>query len=81
MDDCIFCKIIEKKIPSKILYEDDYCIIFNDIAPQAPIHLLAIPKRHIEKISDMKEDEQTLVGHLIFCLNKMAREAEITNDG
>ena len=81
MDDCIFCKIIGKKIPAKILHEDEISIVFEDIAPQAPVHVLAIPKKHIEKVSDVKEDEKGSVGHLITTLNKVARGKNLSEDG
>ncbi|MBU1627068.1 histidine triad nucleotide-binding protein [bacterium] len=81
MDNCIFCKITEKKIPSKILFEDEICIIFEDITPQAPIHILAIPKLHVEKVSDVKETDKSMLGHLICKLNHVARDKKINDDG
>ena len=81
MSDCIFCKIIQKKIPSKILFEDKRCIIFEDIAPQAPHHFLAIPKNHIAKISDLENEEKELVGHLILSLSFIAKNMKLSGDG
>ena len=54
--DCIFCKIVNKEIDTKILYEDDKILIFNDIEPKAPIHFLVIPKKHIESANDINEE-------------------------
>ena len=54
MNDCIFCKIINKEIPSKVVYEDEEVLAFNDIAPAAPIHILVIPKKHIESLATMQ---------------------------
>jgi histidine triad (HIT) family protein len=81
MENCIFCKIITKKIPSKVLFEDEICIIFEDIIPQAPVHILAIPKQHIEKVSEVKETDKSLLGHLICKLNNVAKDKKIDKDG
>ena len=62
----IFQKIIDKEIPSTIIYEDDFCIAIEDIAPAAPIHVLLIPKILITKISDSNKDHQDLLGHLLL---------------
>ena len=58
---CIFCKIINKKIPGNIVYEDEDILAFRDIEPQAPVHILVVPKKHIEAIIDLKEDDKELV--------------------
>ena len=65
MDDCLFCKIIERKIPSTIVYEDSRILAFNDIDPQAPTHVLIIPKRHIATLNDLSTEDDRLVGELI----------------
>lgn len=67
---CLFCKIVKKEIPSKTVYEDDRCLAFRDINPQAPTHILIIPLKHIEKLSDMKATDEDLIGHL----HEVARE-------
>lgn len=72
--DCLFCKIVEGKIPAKKIYEDDQVIAFNDINPQAPVHFLVIPKRHIACLNDLTEDDRQLVGHMVFAAQKVARE-------
>jgi len=61
MGDCIFCRIINKQIPAEIIYEDNQTIAFQDIAPAAPIHILVIPKTHIEKVTDLTEKEESLI--------------------
>jgi histidine triad (HIT) family protein len=81
MSDCIFCKIIEKKIPSKIVYEDDIALAFEDINPQAPVHTLVIPKKHIATVLDLKEEDSPLMGHLVKVADKIAREKGIAERG
>jgi histidine triad (HIT) family protein len=73
----IFSKIIAREIPADIVYEDDLCLAFRDINPQAPIHLLLIPKQEISKLSDAKPDSQALLGHLLLAAAKIARELGI----
>ena len=77
--DCLFCKIVEGKIPANIIYEDEQVIAFNDINPQAPVHFLVIPKRHIASICDMTEDDRALVGHMVFVGQKVAAEQGCDN--
>ena len=61
MEECIFCKIINREIPSDIVYEDEAVIAFKDISPQAPVHILVIPKKHIKSILELKEEDMDLV--------------------
>ena len=61
MEDCIFCKIVKKEIPSKIIYEDEKVIAFEDINPQAPVHILVIPKKHIASIIELEECDKELI--------------------
>ena len=79
--DCIFCKIINKEIPSKIVYEDDEVLAFEDIAPQAPVHIVVIPKKHIAKITEIEKEDETLIGKIYSVINKIAREKQIAEDG
>jgi len=72
--DCLFCKIIDGKIPSKKIYEDEQCFAFHDINPQAPVHFLVIPKKHIATLSDLTEEDSATVGHLVFTAQKLAGE-------
>ena len=73
----IFQKIIEKEIPSEFIYEDDLCIVINDINPQAPLHLLIIPKKPLSKLSDAQEKDLNLLGHLMLIAGDMSREFNV----
>ncbi len=66
MEDCIFCKIINKEIPSNIVYEDKEVIAFKDINPQAPVHILVIPKKHITSLIELKEEDEALIRKNIY---------------
>ena len=79
--ECLFCKIIEKEIPSGIVYEDNEIIAFNDINPQAPVHVIIIPKKHIEKISDIMSEDIDIIGKLIFTAKNIAKEQGISESG
>ena len=79
--DCIFCKIINKEIPSKIVYEDDEVLAFEDIAPQAPVHIVIIPKKHIAKITEIEKEDEALIGKIYSVINKIAREKQIAEEG
>lgn len=82
MTDCIFCKVVSKKIPSKIVYEDDLALAFEDINPQAPVHTLVIPKKHIATLLDLKEGtDDHLLGHLFKIANKIATDKGIAERG
>jgi len=74
MSATIFSKIINREIPADIVYEDDRCLAFNDINPQAPVHILLIPKKPIAKLVDSKEDDQELLGHLLLTAGAIARD-------
>jgi len=79
--DCIFCKIVSKSIPSTIVYEDDEIMAFNDINPQAPVHAVVIPKRHIERISDLGPEDSGLISKIISAGNKIAENKKIADSG
>ena len=79
MEKSIFEKIIDKELPSKIIYEDEHCIVIEDIAPKAPIHLLVIPKKPIKKLSDVQEDDKELLGHLMMVTKKVAKQLNVEN--
>lgn len=81
MDDCIFCKIIKREIPSSIVYEDNEIIAFRDVNPQAPIHILVIPKKHISSLVDLKEEDEKVVGRIYTVINKIAEQEEIDKKG
>ncbi len=73
----IFSKIIDRKIPADIVYEDDLSLAFKDINPQAPVHILIIPKKPIVMLADSHPDDQVLLGHLLLVANQVAREVGI----
>lgn len=78
-NDCIFCKIVKKEIPAKIRYENDNVIAFDDINPKAPLHILIIPKNHLESISVMNENEIDIVSKLILIAKKIAQDQHISD--
>ena len=77
MDKTIFQKIIEKEIPSDIIFEDELCIVIKDINPQAPIHLLIIPKKPIRKLADASNDDLEILGHLMLIVGNMSRQFNV----
>ena len=79
--DCIFCKIIKKEIPSVTVYEDDDILAFKDIRPIAPVHIIIIPKRHIESVNDLKDSDSKLAGELIVAAKKIAKDFDISEKG
>ncbi len=80
-NDCIFCKIIAGEIPAKLVYEDDVCVVFNDISPQAPTHLLAIPREHFDSLDKAGENHKETLGHLLLTCARIAREKGFAEDG
>lgn len=81
MSECIFCKIISREVQSNIVYEDDQCVAFTDINPQAPVHLLIVPRRHIPTLLDLGEEDREWVGHLFLVANRLAQEKKIHESG
>lgn len=79
MTDCIFCKIASGEIPSTKVYEDDLVCAFNDLEPQAPTHILVIPKKHIAHIDEMSEDDKELIGHIYFVIGKLSQKLGLEN--
>ncbi len=77
----IFSQIIDKKIPAKIVFEDEHCLAFNDIHPQAPVHILLIPKKEIPSIQEVKGGDVQLMGHLISKIPEIAKAAGIDEKG
>lgn len=80
-DDCIFCKIIKGDIPSNKIYEDNKLIVIEDVNPQAPVHLLAIPKEHIPTILQLKQEHKELIGSIHLVANKIAKDKKIDEQG
>lgn len=81
MAECLFCKIVEGAIPAKKLYEDEHVMAFDDINPQARVHVLVIPKRHMVSLDDTQDSDAALLGQLMVVCAKMARERGIVESG
>ena len=80
MSDCIFCKIANKEIPTEVVYEDDKLIVFKDIEPQAPVHLLIIPLQHFDSVLEVPEDND-IISHIYAVVNKLAIKYDIADSG
>ena len=80
-DDCLFCKIVAGDIPSTRVYEDDELLAFEDIHPQAPVHVLIIPKKHIATLNDMTVEDSPVIGRMVQRAAQIAREQEIDRAG
>lgn len=81
MNNCLFCRISAKKIPANIIYEDNEAVVFEDINPQAPVHVLVIPKKHIPTALDITEEDTALMGHLFRVAAEIAKEKGIAESG
>ena len=81
MSDCLFCKIVAGQIPAKKAHEDELCIGFHDIHPQAPTHVLFIPKKHVATANDLTHEDTALVGHLTVTAAKVAKELGVADAG
>ena len=81
MENCIFCKIIKKEIPSDVVYEDSEIIAFRDINPVAPVHILVIPKKHISSLVDLKPEDEILIGKIYAVINKIVEQEGIKEKG
>ena len=74
MDDCLFCKIIDRKLTGKIVHEDEHAVAIEDIHPQAPVHLLVLPRKHLGSLKEAATGDEALLGHLHLLAAKLARE-------
>lgn len=79
--DCLFCKIVSGEIPAKIRYQDELVVVFEDISPQAPEHLLIVPRKHIRTTLDLTTEDTQLIGHVYQIAGKMARDYGFAEDG
>lgn len=79
MQDCLFCKIVNQQIPSKLVLEDDRVFAFRDINPQAPTHVLIVPKRHIPALDEAAGEDREILGHLLLVARQIARDENIVN--
>ena len=81
MTDCLFCKIIAGDIPAALVYEDDTVVAFNDINPQAPAHVLIVPRKHISTLNDLTKDDTFIVGHMVQVGQKLAHQFDHAENG
>ena len=77
----LFSKIIAREIPARIVYEDDQCLAFHDVAPQAPVHILVIPKKELARVGAAQAEDEPLLGHLIYVAQSVAREQGLRDTG
>ncbi len=81
VQDCIFCKIVDGTIPSAKVYEDEVCVAFNDLSPQAPTHILIIPKEHVDSLAKTEANDKETLGHLLISAAEIARGHGFADDG
>jgi histidine triad (HIT) family protein len=81
MQDCIFCKIAGKEIPVDIVYENEQVLVFRDVKPAAPVHLLIIPKKHIPALSELSEEDSALMGQVQLAAVRVAKELGLVEQG
>ena len=81
MEDCIFCKIANKEINSEILYEDEYVVAFKDLEPQAPVHILIVPKKHIASLNELTAADAELLARIVLAAQKLAKDNGIAERG
>lgn len=79
--DCIFCKIIKQEIPAKFVYNDEHVVAFDDLYPQAPVHKLIVPRKHIATLNDLTAEDTQLMGHALQTAQKLAKELDIADSG
>ncbi len=77
MSDCIFCKIASGEIPAKIVFEDDVFVCFHDLEPQAPVHVLIVPKFHVKSLDDLSKQDEQKMGHIMVSIKKIAELLEL----
>ncbi|AHF09207.1 MULTISPECIES: histidine triad nucleotide-binding protein [Dehalobacter] len=81
MDNCIFCKIVNKEIPSAIVFENEDILCFKDINPVAPVHILVIPKKHLTSLNDLTEDDMAVTGRIFVLIKQLAAESGVAESG
>ncbi|MHB1418927.1 MAG: histidine triad nucleotide-binding protein [Bacillota bacterium] len=81
MKDCIFCRIINQDIPAELLYEDDQIVAFKDINPEAPVHILLVPRKHIPNMAALTTEDAPMIGHLHLVAGELARLMDINESG
>lgn len=81
MEDCIFCKIINKDIPASVVYEDEKVLAFNDISPHAPTHILLVPKEHFASLNEIPEEKKDILSYILLKARQVAQEKGIAENG
>ena len=81
MESCLFCRIAAKELPSKMAYEDDQVVAFHDIAPQAPVHILVVPRKHIATLNDTTAEDANLIAHIFQVARNLAQQAGVDQKG
>jgi histidine triad (HIT) family protein len=81
MPECLFCQIIDRKVPAKIVYEDERALAIEDIHPQSPVHLLVIPRKHLPSLKEPGVEDEVLLGHLLLVAAQLARERGLESKG
>jgi histidine triad (HIT) family protein len=81
LDDCIFCKIAADEIPATRVFEDETCVAFNDLSPQAPSHILIVPRDHVDSLEKAKSDDKATLGHLLLTAAEIARQQGFSENG
>jgi histidine triad (HIT) family protein len=81
MEDCIFCKIADRSVPSKIIHEDEKVVAFEDITPQAPTHILIIPRKHIATLNETTETDRDLLGSVVLAAVAIAKDRQLSSSG
>ena len=81
LDDCVFCEIRDGNIPATKVYEDEQFLAFRDINPQAPTHILLIPREHIASCNELKDEHRDMLGDMLLVAQKLARDAQVDQDG
>ncbi|MBU8910803.1 MAG: histidine triad nucleotide-binding protein [Desulfobacterales bacterium] len=79
--DCLFCRIVNRELPTEFLYEDDDFVVFRDINPAAPVHLLLVPKKHIRSINDLQKEDGSIISGLFMLAGDMAKEQGVNESG
>lgn len=79
--DCVFCRIVSGDLPGEIIHEDDLSVAFRDVNPQAPVHVLVVPRRHVESVEALTDEDRDLVGHLLLVARRVAREEGLSDEG
>lgn len=81
MEECIFCQIVAQKIPARLVYEDDDLVAFEDIKPQAPVHILIIPREHFPSLNEVPEEKKSILGQALLVARQIAEEKGIATSG